>query len=868
MKFDSAPAFFSKWSSQAQCAISLVFRPPPLLYDSKRWHCQLPACRAPSGRQQTIEVLSGLAVAWKESRAWFLPLPPRRPPIASFSAQAEADSAVALQSNAGSSSSIKRPRQDIGLLAVRLPARSVATIVSFVGVRCLKRTKGDSLVCSAAPWISRTWACFCIEEYNRDWDELVAPRWLAIQAALSFPMQLAAFDVSKALRALSRFGVSPSAALVDTRIANWLLGGSVNSGRSLNALHENCFPNKSNLYVVSASSAVEVSCHEAVTVRKVAAHLLDRLSDEALDEPFHDVEMPLVASIVEMETWGIGVQSSYLSTLSDLVREQVGAMETEAAGFDCELKAGNQNDALEDAIYTNLKLKAPNGFWKDSKGKTNKRPVKSDALLLMADQHPLPGIIVRWRSFMSILHNSLSPGKFSKSSISMPVFNMRRCIPCVDQMTATGRMYFTNPNVQNVPKEVTCAAAARDSLQVELDSDPHWQIDLTDSSSTAVWLMSSYCIDGKGRFRPLFGYIVEVSNNVMSDPLPPSELDRQTLMTYWREKGVVYSEEDASRVRVVKVCTGYAPPKEQGSSANILLYPADRVFRRILPAGGAAAARSADSRWPTSFPVNVRDAFVACMGCTLITADYSQVEIRVMAHFSKEPTMLRILNEGGDVFRGIAATWLKCAPEEVQAEQRNNAKQVVYSILYGQGVKGLANQLEGTSTERASSMVHSFFKTFPELQKFTKSVVSQCHKLGYVETICGRRRLLPDIHSSEPQKRAAAERQAVNTLCQGSAADLMKCAMISIRERLLCDFPPASINRAGVGQVDLTPIPPIRLVLQIHDELMFEVPDQDPVALQAAIATIRTELEAAFLLAVPLKVVIKQGRRWGSMETV
>jgi len=263
--------------------------------------------------------------------------------------------------------------------------------------------------------------------------------------------------------------------------------------------------------------------------------------------------------------------------------------------------------------------------------------------------------------------------------------------------------------------------------------------------------------------------------------------------------------------------------------------------------------------------VCIRNAFHACQTCTFITADYSQVEVRIMAHFSKEPTMVRLLCEGQDVFRGIAATWLKCKPEVVTSEQRNDAKQVCYSILYGQGARSLSNHLNGASSETASGMIRSFYAAFPELKKFTDSVVAQCRKVGYIETICGRRRFLPDIKSQDGSKRGAAERQAVNTLCQGSAADLIKCAMISIRERLLRDFPPAPINHALVGQVDLTPIPPVRLVLQVHDELMFEVPDRDPVALQAVVAAIRTEMEAAFQLRVPLKVHMQQGPRWGSM---
>ena len=865
----AAREFFATWSSRTRCAISLVFRPPPLLNDAARWNFHHPAFRTSSGRQQAAEVLCGIAVAWEDASAWLLPLPPRRPPVATFTAQAALDAAdTQTSSRDANGTSAKRTcqaHQVAPSTPARLPTNAVAAIVAFVGVSCLRRKDTTSL-CNSAPWVSRTWAHYCIAEYNQDWDELVAPRWRAVEVALSFPMQLEAFEMTSVLPALSRYGVTVTAALVDPRVAHWLLDpDDKKPAASLDALHEFHFhDNRSRFAGAASSSIAEIGCREALIVRRVAGYLVGRLSEEVLDESFHDVDMPLTASIAEMQTWGIGVQTSYLSTLRHLVADQVRTLVDQAAGFECELKCGNNNDALEDAIYTNLKLKAPPGYWKDRKGKTNKRPVKSEALQMMEKQHPLPGIVVRWRGLVSLLNNSLASGKFFKESRHMPVFDMRRCLPDVDPLTATGRMYFTSPNLQGVPKASTCAAAERSSLQHELDREPGLQIDLACPNSTAVWLLPSKCTDDDGRFYPHAGHIVEISSKPIAEPLPTDELGGKPLAQYWRERGVDYSEGDAARVRQVRVVTGWNQLAEQGSSANIVYYPADQVFRRgLVPA--VAPASGAQSRWPQSFVVCIRNAFHACRTCTFITADYSQVEVRIMAHFSKEPTMVRLLCEGQDVFRGIAATWLKCKPEVVTSEQRNDAKQVCYSILYGQGARSLSNQLNGASSETASGMIRSFYAAFPELKKFTDSVVAQCRKVGYIETICGRRRFLPDIKSQDGSKRGAAERQAVNTLCQGSAADLIKCAMISIRERLLRDFPPAPIDHALVGQVDLTPIPPVRLVLQVHDELMFEVPDRDPVALQAVVAAIRTEMEAAFQLRVPLKVHMQQGPRWGSM---
>ncbi len=240
---------------------------------------------------------------------------------------------------------------------------------------------------------------------------------------------------------------------------------------------------------------------------------------------------------------------------------------------------------------------------------------------------------------------------------------------------------------------------------------------------------------------------------------------------------------------------------------------------------------------------DIRRAFVADEGHALISADYSQIELRLLAHLSKDEALSAAFHAGEDIHTAVAAQIHSVKPEEVTREQRSGAKMVNFGIIYGVTPFGLARRL-GVSNTEASEIIDGYMARFPGITTFLQECVDQARTLGYVETMMGRRRPIPDIDSNIPARRSMGERMAINSVVQGSAADLIKIAMLDLHQRLSVH---AQDRRAGKAPE----IEGVRMLLQIHDELVFEAPVG---VSESARGLIVARMEAAMELDVPLKV--------------
>ncbi|XP_014286733.2 DNA polymerase theta isoform X2 [Halyomorpha halys] len=221
---------------------------------------------------------------------------------------------------------------------------------------------------------------------------------------------------------------------------------------------------------------------------------------------------------------------------------------------------------------------------------------------------------------------------------------------------------------------------------------------------------------------------------------------------------------------------------------------------------------------PRDFDVNeklfsLRSAFIARPGNVLVSADYGQLELRILAHFSQDPVLIPLLRQNDDVFKIIAAEWNNISKEMVTEEMRHQVKQICYGIIYGMGDKTLGEALGKTATE-ASMLSAQFKRTFPKINDFINKTVTECRQAGKITTLAGRVRYLPEINSNITHCRAQAERQAVNSKIQGSAADIAKKAMVNIEERLNNKF----LDRKLLPTAEHSS----HLILQLHDELIFE----------------------------------------------
>jgi len=243
----------------------------------------------------------------------------------------------------------------------------------------------------------------------------------------------------------------------------------------------------------------------------------------------------------------------------------------------------------------------------------------------------------------------------------------------------------------------------------------------------------------------------------------------------------------------------------------------------------------------TEMGAGIRRGFVPAGGNVFVSADYSQIELRILAHYSGDPAFVEAFRSGADIHRQTAALIFGVAPEEVTREMRDRAKTTNFAIIYGIGPFSLAGRL-GISQVEAKTFIEQYFERFPGVRRYLDDQIEFARTHGYVETITGRRRYIPEISSKNFNIRAFGERAATNAPIQGSSADLIKIAMIRIHDDLQKD-----------------PSSGARMLLQVHDELLFEVPRAHADTL---LARVRDRMENAMELNVPLKVESGRGTNW------
>ncbi|MBO4509459.1 MAG: DNA polymerase I [Spirochaetaceae bacterium] len=275
-----------------------------------------------------------------------------------------------------------------------------------------------------------------------------------------------------------------------------------------------------------------------------------------------------------------------------------------------------------------------------------------------------------------------------------------------------------------------------------------------------------------------------------------------------------------------------------------------RVHTSFIQTGTATGRLSSRDPNLQNIPVRdesgrrIRSAFVAQEGRLLVTADYSQIELVVLAHLSKDENMCRAFRDGVDIHKATAALIYGVEPDVVSPDMRRTAKTINFGVIYGMSAFRLASSL-GIPRRQAQDFIDSYFEMYSGINKFVSDTVQSAAATGYVETILGRKRRILNIASGNHNERAAAERIAVNTPVQGSAADIVKMAMVSVYHKLSEQFPSA------------------RLLLQVHDELIAECDEKDAAAVAAMM---KETMENVIKLEVPLRVSVEYGKNWGEFH--
>jgi len=236
----------------------------------------------------------------------------------------------------------------------------------------------------------------------------------------------------------------------------------------------------------------------------------------------------------------------------------------------------------------------------------------------------------------------------------------------------------------------------------------------------------------------------------------------------------------------------------------------------------------------------IRKGFIADKGNVILSGDYSQIELRLVAHISKDEHLREAFAMDEDVHTATASKVFGLKPEEVSPDLRRRAKTINFGIIYGMGPYGLSEAL-GISQEEAAAFIASYFLQYPKIKTWIDHTIAEARDRGYVTTLLSRRRYLPEIASDNHQRRSFAERAAINTPIQGTAADLIKMAMIAIQKRI-----EESLLRT-------------KMILQVHDELVFEVPEAERESVRDML---KEEMEGTLSLDVPIKVEVGEGCNW------
>uniref|UniRef100_A0A3Q2DDF4 DNA polymerase theta n=1 Tax=Cyprinodon variegatus TaxID=28743 RepID=A0A3Q2DDF4_CYPVA len=524
---------------------------------------------------------------------------------------------------------------------------------------------------------------------------------------------------------------------------------------------------------------------KSVLTHALMSHLSGLLEQDGLLDMFRRIEMPSQVCLALLELNGVGFSVEECERQKHVMQAKLSELEAEAYSLAGHSFSLTSVDDVAQVLFLELHL-PPNG---DLGGTRNKKTLgytrrgggrvrlgkqfstTKDVLQKLRPLHPLPGVILEWRRITNALTKVVFPLQREKQY--HPILDMDRIYPIAQTHTATGRVSFTEPNIQNVPKDF------------------------------------------------------EISMPTVVGESPPSQ-------------------------------NGFQKANKPGKRRN-----------SMVPRPTAASAEQGPA-----FSVSMRHAFIPFSGGMILAADYSQLELRVLAHLSKDQRLLQVLNGGADVFRCIAAEWKSVDPESVQDSLRQQAKQICYGIIYGMGAKSLGEQM-GVEENDAACYIESFKARYKGINAFLKQTVKKCLKDGYVQTLMGRRRYLAGITSTNPHIKAHAERQAVNTTVQGSAADIVKLATVNIQKRLRKTFPAAPLSHQHANPGELNGISPNKrriglswlrgayLVLQLHDELIYETTEQD--LIQVA-QIVKREMESAVKLYVKLKAKVKVGPSWGNLQ--
>ena len=572
--------------------------------------------------------------------------------------------------------------------------------------------------------------------------------------------------------------------LIDTLVAKHILDPDCTSEPGRNP------PSFLNSETTSRLRSVPAAFQPAARAYAEASSLLRSLSSQGMLGPYFELEMPMTRILADMEISGIAVKSLDTKFIKDkmvaiesAVDEMVGRPvvltspeDVSRALFDELLIPRDEGTTVEQSTLLNSQLTVNRddsqastlGLYsggysgsalagnldhggsplpaipKRAKHKTTKKGT------LARIEHPVASLVSEHRKLVKVYSNCLAVDGAIKEGRVHGIFGQ--------VATATGRLVVSHPPLLMMEDNFFVSGLKRISVEDEIERRALF---VGDQDNIAVMLRKKED--------------VELTEGKSPGVFKDGDLFR-----------IVQSDADGSYTALIR----------DFSTGTEISLPASAVFRADQP--------------PTiddsiTWKISVREMFTAPADKLLMSVDYAQIELRILAHYCQDRNLLEILNrKDQDVFKSIASLWLQRTVSEISNADRNRCKKICYGLLYGMGIKRLSEQL-GVSEDAGENMMAQFHSAFPGIRPWMASAITRARSSGFVESIGGRKRFIPAF-SGTPKEQARGERQAINTICQASAADLLKAAMIRITERLRSE----GLERDA------------RIVLQIHDELLIE----------------------------------------------
>ncbi|XP_043556926.1 DNA polymerase theta isoform X1 [Chiloscyllium plagiosum] len=629
------------------------------------------------------------------------------------------------------------------------------------------------------------------------------------------PRSIITYDFKQHYKTLvEACNISMEGVYEDPKVACWLLDPG-SKERTLHNMVTNFLPQQLSLLEgVSTSHGVQSlglgvnidisgrtrASIESVLVYDIMNQLHLLLKKESLQDIFWNVEMKTQYCLALLEMNGIGFSTAECENQKYLMQTKLAFIEAQVYQLVGHSFSLTSPDDIAEVLFLELKL-PPNGDThmngKKTLGSTRRAAVtggrsrlakqfstNKEVLEKLKPLHPLPGLILEWRRITNAMSKVVFP--LQREKHLHPQLGMERIYSISHTHSATGRISFMEPNLQNVPKD----------------------------------------------------FEIEMPTMIRQSP-PFQGTNKSADSTRFRKR----------RVR------GFMASSRQAMMG-------DGKSEKELP-----------------FVVSIRHAFVPFSGGLILAADYSQLELRILAHLSKDRSLIQVLNSGEDVFKSIAAEWKMVDPAAVNDRLRQQAKQICYGIIYGIGAKSLGEQM-GLDENDAGRYLETFKSRYTGLRTFLHETVKCCQENGFVQTILGRKRYLPAIKDPNPHVKAHAQRQAVNTTVQGSAADLVKIATVNVQKRLEEAFPSVAKSHGHWKSklqedknMDMIQRKKRRelyqpncggfFILQLHDELLYEVAENDMIQIAQIL---KSEMENTMKLLVKLCVKIKIGPSWGNLQ--